>query len=208
MVTYASEEDLAALFETKPKPARIESRLGPLLQTATDELVEEARRDFFRHPTSGSRTWLLDGDGTTWLHAHEGIVSLELLEVSTDGGRTFTDLLAADYALAWGWKSGAEPPEGEPWFHVRIIPGGTATCFPRGTGTVRATGASGWASVPGPLREGTAQRARQLAYADPSYEGSVPADDAYGMPTVSGRWPDITYKFLKREARRFAACDT
>ncbi len=34
----------------------------------------------------------------------------------------------------------------------------------------------------------------------------TPSDDGYGTPMVSGRYPDVTYKFLQREKQRFYAC--
>lgn len=200
-------EQLLPVFETAPNDAR-QQRLADLLQTATDELNEELGGiDFFRHPTTGSEAWLVDADGSAILHVHRGIVALDSLEISFDGGREFVTVPADDYALAWDRFSSEEPPEGEPWFHIRMLPGATYQAFPRGTGTVRLTGARGWPAIPSPLAEGVVERARQIAFADPSYEGNVPSQDEFGRPTVTGRWPDVTFKFLRREQRRFYACE-
>jgi hypothetical protein len=62
------------------------------------------------------------------------------------------------------------------------------------------------AGRPAVLVEATAERVRQVAFADASYGGNVSSDPAYGTPTSSMRWPDTLYKFLEAEGRRFAGC--
>ncbi len=207
MTAYATPDDLLALFTSEPKGVR-RTRLESLLEEATDEIIRESGgRDYFRHPTAGERTWLADGKGSSILCAHTGIVSVTTLEISQDGGETFVTVPAGEFELMGANpKSSADPPAGEPFFHVRLVPWGTYRTFPSGTATVRLTGASGWPSVPLALVEGTAERARQLAYADPSYEGNVPADDEYGRPIVTGRLPDVVFRFLRNQSRRFQGC--
>jgi hypothetical protein len=203
----ATIDDVLAFFNTEPKGAR-RIRLEGLLQTATDELRDElGGTSFLRSPTTGTKTWTVDGNGKGLLHAHRGVIELSLVEISFDGGLTFTALATTDWTLQWDAYSSDEPPAGEPYFHLRMLSTGTYSAFPRGTKTVRLTGAEGWDSVPYAAIEGVAERARQIAFADPSYEGNVPAEDAYGRPTVSGRWPDVTWKLIKRENHRFYACE-
>lgn len=207
MTAYAGIDDLLALFETKPKPDRQTDRLEPLLETATDELIDElGGLDFFRHPSTGSETWLTEGDGSRLLHVHQGLVALDLVEISLDLGRTFIALGSDDWVLQWNWYSSHPPREGEPWFHLRLRPLVSPSVFPCGMGTVRLTGATGWPAIPRAGIEGVAERARQIAYADPSYEGVIPSDDSYGQPIVTGRWPDVTWKLIQREKQRFMTC--
>jgi hypothetical protein len=207
VTAYAGIDDLVALFETAPKVGR-HPRLESLLETAATELNGELGGfDYFRHPTAGTRTWLANGNGEPVLHLHRGIVELELVEISLDRGYTFVALEPTDWALAWDADSLDDPPAGEPWFHLRILPTSLAyRTFPRGVATVRFTGASGWPAIPYPLVEGNAERARQLWAAGAMYEGSVASDDGYGQPTVSMRLPDVTWKFIQREKQRFMTC--
>lgn len=203
----ATIEDVLAFFNTEPKGAR-RTRLEGLLQTATDELRDElGGRSFLRSPTTGAKTWTADAEGGNLIHAHNGIVELSLVELSLDYGATFVELEATDWTLQWDrWTSDA-PPAGEPYFHLRLLRTGDYTTFPRGMGTVRLTGVEGWETPPYAAIEGVAERARQIAFADPSYEGNVPAADEFGRPIVSGRWPDVTWKLIKRENDRFYGCE-
>ena len=205
MTAYAEIDDVLGMFETAPTGNRLE-RLEELLTTASQEIDGELGYSYFRNPTNGSRTWTVSGNAGSLIHLHRGIVELDAVEISLDQGLTFTELEPTDWAYAWDSEGSDEAPAGEPFFHLRLLPTGSYRTFPRGTGVVRLTGASGWPAIPGPLREGVAERARQLAYADPTFEGSIAADDAYGRPTVSGRWPDVTYKFIQREKQRFMPC--
>lgn len=209
--SYATLGDLMPLFKTKPGASQY-ARLNALLRTATAEIIEELTgRDYFRHPASGTESWYVDlatlrrrGEDPSIAHVHDGIVSIDTLELSDDGGSTFSTITAGDYYLRGSDPaSDASMPAGEPAFHLVFTGLGSQTTFPRGRRVGRFTGARGWPAVPRLLREGTAQRARQLAYADPSFEGVVPAMDEMGRPTVSHRWPDVLYTFLANERQRF-----
>lgn len=199
--TYATLDRAKALFETQPNSARL-ARLSTELLTATNELIDEAgHRDYFRHPEVGSDEFLLDDvDGRT-LHVHDGIVAIDVLE--RRAGTTYTELTeGTDYILR-----GASPHEsptpgaGDPIaFHLELVNGS------KWADGARLTGALGWPRIPDALAAGCAARARQLTYGDASYEGAIAGDDGYGRPTVSNFWPDVTYKFLMRERRRFYAC--
>ncbi len=203
---YAELEDLLAFFSTKPKPER-QARLRGLLAAAADELNDELKIDFFRHPTTGSASWLVDGDGTDVLHLHRGVIELDLVEISYDSGLTFVALEATDWALRSDAYSADAPLSGEPYFHLVLLVSGSYRTVPRGRATVRLTGASGWATAPRALVVGNAERARQLAAADPAYQGEIPSDDDQGRPSVSGRWPDVLYRYIERHRRRFYACE-
>lgn len=206
---YAELEDVLAFFSTPPKGARLE-RLDGLLGTAAEELNGELRRDYYRHPTTGEATWLVDGEGGRVLHLHRGIVSLSLVEISLDRGQTFVELAATDWLLKGDSPTSSDaPPDGEPYFHLVLTPYATYTTWPVGDAVIRLTGAYGWSTPPRPLIEGNAERVRQIAFADPSYQGFIPVDEeGYGRPMVSsGRWPDVLYKFMQRENDRFYACE-
>jgi hypothetical protein len=210
---YAELDDVLPMFDTVPNP-RKQARLLRLLDVATSEVTTQMDgRDFFRHPTSGSATWY-GSVGRTYrtrggsdygiLHEHGGIVSLDQLEVSQDLGGSFSVVSTADYVLRGTDPESAEaPPPGEPYFHVVFTGIGTVQGLPRGVNVVRLTGVRGWPAIPVDLVEGTAQRARQLAYADPSYSGSIPGESEYGAGPVSLRWPQTLYNFLQSERERF-----
>jgi hypothetical protein len=213
VTAYANRDDVFATYRTKPNEglpgtSDLVVRLESLLETSTAELIRELGGvDFFRHPTTGSATWLADGDGTPLLHVHRGIVALEKVEISIDYGLSFLELDPASYVLQWGAYGSEPPPDGEPWFHLRLLPYVSYPVFPRGTGLVRLTGASGWPAIPRGAVEGVAERARQVAMAGSSLEGSPPADPEFGTPSVYARWPDITWKLIKAERRRFYGCE-
>jgi hypothetical protein len=201
--TYASLDRLLALFETRPKDAR-HYRLAQALQTATDELNGEIGRDYFRHPGTGTEEFLLGGTDVDAdvLHIHRGLVELETLEVRLGGG-AYTEVVADDFVVM-GDAPTMQPALGSgiPSFHIVLRRGR----FPKGLDAVRLTGALGWPAAPDALGESCAARARQIVFADPSYEGSIPSDEAYGRISVSTRWPHVFWKFVEREARRFDAC--
>ena len=209
-LTYASLDRLLALFETRPTQAARLARLGSLLGTATAQLIADAGgRDYFRHPSSGSATWVVDGKGTDTIHVHEGLVALDLLELSFDGGLTYVPVPATDYTLRGDSPWSSEPvPAGEPFFHVRFTGFGRYTVVVPTVRAARLTGARGWPVIPEPLIEGTAQRARQLAFAEGTYSGSMAGGpDEFGAPATTDRfWPQSTYNFLQLERERFMGC--
>lgn len=205
MTAYATIDDATATFTTAPSGERKVARLESALEVATDELNGELGQDFFRHPTAGSDTWLVNGRGDGVLHLHRGIVALEQVELSLDGGFEFVVVDASEYSLGWDLFSSDDPPAGEPWFHLRMRPRATYPVYPRGTSTVRLTGARGWPAIPRALIEGVAARARQIVAGDGTYGGSFEGDPEGGA-TPYFRWPDITWRFIQREKQRFYAC--
>lgn len=209
-LSYASLGDMLGVFETAPtKPAKL-VRLNSLLVTATAQVIEAcAHRDYFRHPVSGSATWLVDGDGSDIIHVHEGLVALDTLELSFDGGLTYVPVTATDYVLRGDSPFSAEPiPAGEPYFHIRFTGWGQYANVPSTVRAARLTGARGWPAVPTVLVESTVQRARQLGFASGDYSGSAAGGlDEYGRPASNDRfWPQSLYNFLQAEHSRFMAC--
>ncbi len=206
---YAALTDVVGLFETWPLTKRL-PRLTTLLRVATGQVIDEFDgRDFFRHPASGSATWLADGNGSPTLHVHEGLIALDALELSFDGGLTYVQVTASDYMLRGDSPFSAEPiPAGEPYFHIRFTAFGQYTNFPRSHQSARLTGARGWPTVPTVLREATAQRVRQLAAAGATYDGSdAGGADGYGpAPTTDRFWPQSMWNFQKAERERFIGC--
>jgi hypothetical protein len=206
---YASLDRLLTLFETRPTHQARLDRLDQLLDVATAQVIEACgHRDYFRHPDTGSATWVVDGDGSDTLHVHEGLVALDALELSFDG-LSYIAVPATDYVLRGDSPWSAEPvPESEPFFHVRFTGFGGYTNVPPTIRAARLTGARGWPAVPETLVEATAQRVRQLAYAEASYSGSaVGGPDGYGAPVTTDRfWPQSLYNFLEADRSRFMAC--
>src|SRR5205823_3417600 len=93
-----------------PTQARKLARLGQLLGTATQQLIEACGgRDYFLHPSSGIATaWYetlperprgSSAFDRQVLHVHDGIVSLTGLEASFDLGSTYQTVAAGDYVL-------------------------------------------------------------------------------------------------------------
>jgi len=197
--SYASLDRALALFETSPLNANRTVRLAQALGIATSELIGEAGgRDYFRHPAAGTETWSPgpnDVDGTI-LHVHAGIVG-SLTSLTINGTATTDYVLRGDTP-----HLPLRPGTAEPAFHVEL----TIGTFPTDPTLTVVVGARGWAAIPEELVESAAVRARQLIYADPSYSGSSPSDDAYGQPVPFALWPHVLFKFLEREKKRFAAC--
>ncbi|MHB8459114.1 MAG: hypothetical protein ACYDAK_05320 [Candidatus Limnocylindrales bacterium] len=218
--SYADLGRLLTLFSKAARPTTPEklTRLSELLSVATDQVIQECGgRDYFRHPATGTAVWTLDGDGSDVLHIHEGLVSLTLLELSFDGGFTFVPVngpagmpaVRSDYLLTGDSPYSLEPiPAGEPYFHIKMTGFGQYVNFVPTVSAARLTGVGGWPAFPPSLVEGTAQRARQLAYAEGSYSGSMAGGpDEFGHPATTDRfWPQSMYNFLTREHERFMAC--
>lgn len=175
---------------------------------------------------------MVDGDGSDTLHIHEGLVRLDLLELSFDGGRTFvpvnglpgTTAVPSDYVLRGDnpyvaepipgedtWSSGISPTAEaavEPYFHLRFTGFGQYVTFVPTIRAARLTGIRGWPAPPVSLVEATVQRARQLAFASAGYSGSdAGGPDEYGHVSPTDRyWPQSLYNFLAQERSQFMAC--
>jgi hypothetical protein len=208
VTAFATIDDLLARLDTTPSDKK-QTRLEDALEVAADELRDELRGlgEFVPNPATGERTWTVDGEGGSVLHQHGGIISLSLVELSFDYGLSFVTLATTDWLLSSGLVDVDSPPTGEPYFHLHLLRYGSWPWFPRGKATVRLTGVTGWPAPPRALVEGNAARARQIAYGDPSFEGSIPAPEGFGAPTVSNHWPDVTWRFLNRQRDRFYACE-
>ena len=231
--TYASVDDVLATFETTITDSRKIARMAGLLTTATNQVIEACgHRDYFRHPASGVTTWVMDGDGSDTLHIHEGLVRLDLLELSFDGGRTYVPVgglpgslsVPSDYVLRGDSPYVAEPILGEdtyasgippsteaavePYFHVRFTGFGKYVTFVPTVRAARLTGVRGWPAIPAPLVEATAQRVRQLEFGSAGYSGGAAGgEDQYGRVSSTDRfWPQSMYNFLQAEHSRFMAC--
>ncbi len=218
--SYADLGRLLSLFSASARPTTAAklTRLSDLLNVATDQVIQECGgRDYFTHPGTGTMTWMLNGDGSDVLHIHEGLVSLSLLELSFDGGFTFVPVngpsgepaVRSDYRLTGDSPYSLEPiPAGEPYFHIKMTGFGQYVNFVPTMSAARLTGVRGWPASPPSLVEATAQRARQLAYAEGSYSGSqAGGPDEFGHPATTDRfWPQSLYNFLTREHERFIAC--
>lgn len=211
-LTYATVDQVLALFETPITNSAKIARLTAAIGTATDEIISFFDgRDFFRHPTTGTETWLAseaECDGRI-LHVHDGLVTLTKLEVSLDRGTSFTEIASGNYVLRGSGPHQAVDPAGnQPAFHVELtgLTNFAWIGFPRWPQSVRLTGARGWPAIPASLVEGCTARARQLAYADPSYAGSNPGPPEYGIAPSADRLPSVLYRFQEGERRRFDAC--
>jgi hypothetical protein len=232
-VNYATLDDVLDTFETTITDPRKLRRMTNLLTTATNQVIEACgHRDYFRHPATGVTTWVMDGDGSDTLHIHEGLVRLDLLELSFDGGRTYVPVnglpgslsVPSDYTLRGDSPYVSEPIIGEdtyasgippsteaavePYFHVRFTGFGKYVTFVPTVRAARLTGVRGWPAIPAPLVEATAQRVRQLEFGSAGYSGGAAGgEDQYGRVSSTDRfWPQSMYNFLQAEHSRFMAC--
>ncbi len=232
-LAYAGLDDVLATFESTITDPKKLQRMAGLLTTATNQVIEACgHRDYFRHPASGVTTWVVDGDGSDTLHIHEGLVRLDLLELSFNGGLTYVPVgglpgslsVPSDYVLRGDSPYVSEPIIGEdtyasgippsteatvePYFHVRFTGFGKYVTFVPTVRAARLTGVRGWPAIPAALVEATAQRVRQLEFGSAGYSGGAAGgEDQYGRVSSTDRfWPQSMYNFLQAEHSRFMAC--
>lgn len=154
---YAEVVDLRE--ELKLPDDSKDNLLADYLADASEMIDDLCGRDFYRHPqVSGTeiRTYDLAADADRIV---DDILSVTLVEYSLDTGLAFTALAGTDWVL--------EPSGESPFSVLRLAELGTVGTFYRGHGTVRVTGAFGFASVPRSVRRATLDLAKELYQTGP-----------------------------------------
>lgn len=203
---YASLDDVLLQIGTIPADSRRLAAIEKALAATAEELNAELRRTAYRRPQAGTETWIVHGDGSNYLHVHEGIVSVSTIEVRDATNGTWIALDADDW-----WLEGETPgmvsiPSGESYFHVRLSDQSTYTHFPKGEQRVRFTGARGYARPPLRWVQANIALARQRIAASFTYPGGQAGPQELGSPVGPQRLPDEVWRLKLAESRRFMAC--
>lgn len=205
---YAEQEDVLELFQSPPSGEDELARIDSLLLAVRDQMHRVARRDWLRHPATeyaDDVVWYGDGDGSSVLHVHHGIVDLTKVEVRYSASGDYEEVSSSGYVLRGANpKSDAPTIDDEPWFHVVLTGTVVPAAWPRGIQSVRLTGVRGWDVPPYDLVEAQAERVRQLYSGDASFSGAPVGGGEYGDPTTSlPRLPASFYAFLRADRERF-----
>jgi hypothetical protein len=194
---YATLADFAQTFGQDvlaDADDRTLARYRSVLTRAASQINAKLKRDFFRHPApSGTEVRYFDGTGRRTLCVHAGFYTTDdmLVEVSLDGGQTFTELASTDW-----YPEPLDPQPGFPWFHIAMATYGAYPRLPVGRRLVRVTAAYGWSAPLPDVVEANVARARQLAASDPTLSGIVGPEEL-GRLVASNRMPDAMYQLLR-----------
>lgn len=177
--------------------ARIKARLSiPTLTTDWDaqiDTVADAVNAFIESPAGcgrviapiSSATYLLDGDGSSWLYFPKGIRAISALSVGAYTGFTPLDAIAAtDYYLR---PLVQDRPPGWPAFYVVFSdrPAGTYRTFREGRETVSLTCTAGWAAIPDDLSEMADSVGSTMFHALEQGNQPIPNTGELGQPIVA-----------------------
>jgi hypothetical protein len=150
--TLASIYDLKQRMGYAATDTSQDEEFQQYLQDATDWIHSFTGRTFLPDPVSGTVIYLFDGYDATWngryLPIRRGIRSISLLETASATGGTFATVTSTDYFLR---PSPQDLPAGWPADQLWIS--NLATRIYAGLGNIRITGAFGFASVPGDVRD-------------------------------------------------------
>jgi hypothetical protein len=94
--SYADLDDLLLTMRQTVTDTRWLANANKRLVETTTDLIREIGYSFFKGATE---TWRVHGKGDRRLHLHEGIVSLDLVEIQLTTGGSFVTLDAGDYYL-------------------------------------------------------------------------------------------------------------
>lgn len=204
-VAYATLDDLLLTLGRRPTTAETDrlARMEKALVKARELIDLELGFDFFRHPASGSESWIVDGPGGSLLHAHNGIASLDSVEVRDSMSGTWTLVDASDWLL-----EPDVPVVGQPYFHVQLTGVVSRGTWPSGSRLIRFTGARGWPRFPALAVEGNVDWAKMQLAVDPTGQGGPqgPPDLGRPMGLPYHRMPDAVYKLKRWHVEQFLGC--
>jgi len=210
-LTYATPLDLQTSLNRIETDAAILSKQNQALVFGTERITEELDgADFFRHPSSGTETWYVNGNGRSRLHVHRGIVSLTLVRIRTTRTADWVTLAATDYDLESlaAFDPNQSASTVSPFDHVKLNGTGSYSLWPKGERLIEFTGARGWPAIPNRAVEANVAMARQLLAADRTYPGGVNSPDEAGLPVLPSRLPDAVYRLKAWHSQLYAACST
>lgn len=205
MTTFAEVDDVLVTRRQATTDARYLAAVGRYLEDVTAELVEAIGYTCLRQPETGTESWITTGSGCEVLHVHEGLAALTTVEIRASITDSWIEL-DSDY---WVLESALGDPnllDGEPAYHVVILPGGAYSEFPRGRQLVRLTGARGWDAIPARWRSATVALVRQRLGLDQSGQGGPMGPEELGGRVGNELWPRAAYDLLMLERGRHRAC--
>lgn len=205
MTTYADPDDVLTHRRQPTTDARFLAAVEQHLADVTAEVVEAIGYSFLRQPAEGTESWITTGSGCEVLHAHEGLATLTTVEIRSSLADSWVEL-DSDYWTLEGRLGEPLLLDGEPAFHVVLLPGGSYSTFPAGRRLVRLTGARGWESIPTRGRSMTVAIVRQRLGMDPTGQGGPFGPEELGGRTGPDFWPKAAYDVLLLERGRHRAC--
>lgn len=206
-MAYATIDELLASYPASTRPDETSNadqiaELTTQLEDVSDALTDEISIDFYRHPADAydpDEERLFDGKGSHRLHVHEGILELAVVEIRSARNADWTVVDEDDYVLVAMYGR-----QGRPADHVDFL----NRRWPRGPETVRLTGTFGFETVPPAIRRATIAWARQGVSGSDTFSGGIVGPDELGRPVGPNRMPDLTYRVVERERRRYMSCGT
>lgn len=131
-----------------------------------------------------SATYLLDGNGTSWLYFPKGIRAITALSIGDYTGDTLDVLATTDYLLRPLTQDRAP---GWPAFYVRISDKavGLHKVFHEGFETVSLTCTAGWAAIPDEITDVALTTATRAWHSRQSGQADLVGTDDTGAPIVS-----------------------
>lgn len=131
-----------------------------------------------------SATYLLDGDGSSWLYFPAGIRAITDLSIGDFTGDTRDTLVATDYLLR---PLAQDRIPGWPAFYIRLTdqPTGLHRTFHHGFETVSLTCTAGWAAIPDDLTMVATTTAVRAWHGRQSGQADIVGTDDTGAPLVS-----------------------
>lgn len=131
-----------------------------------------------------SATYLLDGDGSTWLHFPKGIRAITALSVGDYSGDTLDLLAATDYYLrplayerAPGWPA--------MWVALSDRAAGLHHSFHAGRENISMTCTAGWAAIPDEITDVAVTTAVRAWHARQNGQADIVGSTDTGEPLVS-----------------------
>lgn len=190
MTAYATTTELIATYRQTIDPAGdIADRLAQALEDGADQIDRLMGFDFRRHPTSGTESFIVDGQGTDRLCVHDGLVegSVTKIEYRTSQTGDWIELDPEDWVLD-------DPMQEDfPVFHV-LLTGASLGCWPVGRRLIRITGARGWATTPVSVKRANIDKARQIVGWEPIRPGGTPGPSELGNTAGPNRLPDSMWR--------------
>jgi hypothetical protein len=203
MTAFANLDQLLASYPASTRPDvtdETRARMADVLEQVTDALIEEIGYDFRPWEGEDSAVWILDAPNSTRLHVHSGVQSIASIAIKTSATADWETIGDDDAALVAFYSD-------RQYDHIDLT-GVGRTRWPAGRRRIRLTGRPGLTRVPRTAVEATVAWARQQISSDSSYTGGIPGPDGFSQALAMNRAPEVVFRFLERERRRYMACST